>query len=242
LGRDDLFRKLQERQVREESEKIYKTLLNSVSHELRTPLTAIQGFAEALLSRGTADVQVYECASEISQNTKRLNQVVQNFLDMGRIEAGQMKLQKQEVDFEELIRHIWGRLKPKYQDWVIHFHFPSNPVLLMADAPLLSQAVENVLENAFSYTQAGSEIEITLSSDGRKAWLTIADNGVGLGVHPEQVFEKFWRGNPGKTGGTGLGLSISRAFIELHDGSLTGENVRGGGALFRFTLPLKEYT
>ena len=121
LGRDDLFRKLQERQVREESEKIYKTLLNSVSHELRTPLTAIQGFAEALLIRGPSDVQVFECATEISDNSKRLNQVVQNFLDMGRIEAGQMKLQRQEVDLEELVRGIWSRVKPKYENFKVYY-------------------------------------------------------------------------------------------------------------------------
>ena len=241
LGRDDLFRKLQERQVREESEKIYKTLLNSVSHELRTPLTAIQGFADALLSRGTSDFQVHEFASEISQNSKRLDQVVQNFLEMGRIEAGQMKLQKQEVDFEELVRTIWNRLKVKYPNRQVHFHFPKNQILLMVDAPLVSQAVENVLGNAFAYTDPSVVVEVSLVSDGRTARLSIADHGGGLGHHPEQVFEKFWRGNPGKTGGTGLGLSIARAFIELHDGTLMAENNRGGGALFKFSLPLKDY-
>jgi len=241
LGRDDLFRKLQERQIREESEKIYKTLLNSVSHELRTPLTVIQGYAESLLSRGPSDIHLYESAKEIFVNSKRLNQVVQNFLDMGRIEAGQMKLQRQEIDFEELIRNIWNRNKSKHEGWTVNFHFPSSPVTLLADAPLLAQAVENVLENAFTYNQISSHIEVVLTSDGRHARLTIADNGKGLGPHPEQVFEKFWRGNPGKTGGTGLGLSISKAFVELHDGTLTAENIRGGGALFRFTLPLKEF-
>lgn len=240
LGRDDLFRKLQERQVREESEKIYKTLLNSVSHELRTPLTAIQGFADALLSRGTSDYQVHEFASEISQNSKRLDQVVQNFLDMGRIEAGQMKLQKQEVDFEELVRTIWNRLKIKYPQRQVHLHFPQAPVLLQVDAPLVSQAVENVLGNAFTYTDATAVVDVSLTSDGRFARLSIADNGAGLGSHPEQVFEKFWRANPNKTGGTGLGLSISRAFIELHDGTLTAEKNPGGGALFKFSLPIKD--
>jgi two-component system sensor histidine kinase KdpD len=239
LGRDDIFRKLQERQVKEESEKIYKTLLNSVSHELRTPLTAIQGFADALLSRGTQDFQVHEFAAEISQNSKRLDQVVQNFLDMGRIEAGQLKIQKQEIDFEDVIRGIWGRLKHNVQDRQVNFHFPQNPVLLDMDALLISQAVENVLKNAFVYTPVTAIIEIVLTSDGRHARLTIADNGPGLGSHPEQVFDKFWRGNPGKTGGTGLGLSIARAFVELHEGTLSAENVRGGGAMFRMTLPMK---
>lgn len=241
LGRDDLFRKLQDRQVKEESEKIYKTLLNSVSHELRTPLTAIQGFADALMLRGTSDIQLYECANEISKNSKRLDQVVQNFLDMGRIEAGQMKLQKQETEFEELIRGIWTRIRTQYEEHRVEFHFPSGPVILPIDAPLISQAIENVLSNALTYTPPGSLIEVVVNSDGRHARLTISDNGKGLGSHPEQVFEKFWRANPGRTGGTGLGLSIARAFVELHDGTLTAENVRGGGALFRFTLPLKGF-
>ena len=240
LGRDDLFVKLQQQQVREESEKIYKTLLNSVSHELRTPLTAIQGFADALLTRGTADFQVHEFASEISQNSKRLDKVVQNFLDMGRIEAAQMKLQKQEVDFEELVRTIWSRLKVKHPKRQVNYHFPKNQILLFVDAPLISQSIENVLGNAFAYTGPDVPVDITLTSDGRFARLSIADEGEGLGHNPELVFEKFWRGNPGKTGGTGLGLSISRAFVELHEGSLTAENNRGGGALFKFSLPLKD--
>jgi two-component system sensor histidine kinase KdpD len=161
---------------------------------------------------------------------------------MGRIEAGQMKLQKQEVDLEELVRGIWNRLKAKYGDWNVNFHFTSGQVILLVDAPLLAQAIENVLENAFTYNRKeDAKIEIILTSDGRHARLTIADNGKGLGPHSEQVFEKFWRGQPGKTGGTGLGLSIAKAFVELHEGTLTAENVKGGGALFRFTLPLKEF-
>lgn len=238
LGRDDLFMKLQNRQLKEESEKIYKTLLNSVSHELRTPLTAIQGFSEALLARGTSDIQLFECSNEISLNAKRMNQVVQNFLDMGRIEAGQMKLQKQEIDLEDLIRTIWNSIKSKYIGWKVNFHFPTSPVLLMADAPLLSQAIENVLENSFSYNKKDVEIEVILTCDGRYARLSIADNGIGLGSHPKYVFEKFWRGNPNKTGGTGLGLSISKAFVELHGGTLSAENVIGRGAMFRFTIPM----
>ncbi len=83
---------------------------------------------------------------------------------------------------------------------------------------------------------------MVLTSDGRYARLTIADNGKGLGANPKQVFEKFWRANPGKTGGTGLGLSIARAFVELHEGTLSAENVKGGGALFRFTFPLKDFS
>jgi two-component system sensor histidine kinase KdpD len=238
LGRDDLFRKIQGQQIKEESEKIYKTLLNSVSHELRTPLTAIQGFAETLLSR-KSDKTTKDCAIEISQNTKRLDQVVKNFLDMGRIESGQMKLQKQEVDLEELIRNIWSRLKETKEERSIEIHFPNTPTLIFADPPLLSQAIENVLDNCLNYTQSNAVIEIVLTNDGRYARLTISDNGKGLGTHPNQVFEKFWRATPGKTGGTGLGLSIARAFVELHEGTLTAENVRGGGAMFRFTLPVR---
>lgn len=240
LGRDDLFKKLQERQVQAESEKIYKTLLNSVSHELRTPLTAIQGFAETIYSRGKSDSVIVDCAGEISHNTKRLNQVVQNFLDMSRIEAGQLKLQKQELDLTELIQTVWNSLKDDHPGRNVSLHFPSSVVLITADAPLLSQAIENVLENALTYPPPDSSVEVVLTSDGRHARLTVRDNGKGLGPDPEQVFEKFWRGNISKTGGTGLGLSIARAFIELHHGTLTGENVRGGGALFRFTIPLKD--
>jgi two-component system sensor histidine kinase KdpD len=241
LGRDDLFRQLQTRQVREESEKIYKTLLNSVSHELRTPLTAIHGFADALASRG-GDPQVTELAHEISENAGRLEQVVKNFLDMGRIEAGQLKLQKREVDVEELVRGVWARLKSQVQNRQVRLQFPSSPVVIPADGVLLAQAIENVFKNALTYTPQDAIIDVQLTSDGLQARLIIKDNGPGLGPEPAQVFEKFWRGTPGKTGGTGLGLSIAHAFVELHEGTLVAENVRTGGALFRFGLPLKEWT
>jgi two-component system sensor histidine kinase KdpD len=238
LGRDDLFRLLQERQVKEESEKIYKTLISSVSHELRTPITAIHGFAEGIRQYEP----VAEAATEIIENTERLNQVVQNFLDMGRIEAGQLRLQKQETDLEELIRSIWARIRKTKGDRQIHFHFPEVPVVVPADGPLLGQAIDSVLKNALLYTPATAQIEVTLTSDGRQARIKITDNGPGLGNNPELVFEKFWRRSPEKTGGTGLGLSIAKAFVELHDGTMSAENARGSGASFIMTLPVKDYT
>lgn len=240
LGRDHLFRQLQDRQVREESEKIYKTLLNSVSHELRTPLTAIHGFAGALSSYPAGDEFVRTSASEIDQNAHRLDEVVRNFLDMGRIEAGQLKLQKRETDLAELLRGVWTRLKKHHGQHQFRFHLPAVPVIIALDAVLLAQAIENVLKNALTYTPEHSTIEIHLSADTRHARVLITDNGAGLGEDPEQVFEKFWRANPLKTGGTGLGLSISRAFVELHGGTLKAENLRGGGAAFKFTIPLEQ--
>ena len=242
LGRDDLFRLLQEKQVKEESEKIYKTLLNSVSHEMRTPLTAIQGFAESLALRGNIEPLVYESATEILNNTQRLNQVVQNFLDMGRIEAGQLKLKKQETDLEELLRSVWNRIKKNSGNRKVQFHFPEVPIVIPADGPLMAQAFDSVLQNALNYTPDDAEIEITISGDGRHARIVVQDDGPGLGNHPEYVFEKFWRRHPEKTGGTGLGLSIAKAFVELHDGTLTADNARGGGAQFRFVLPMKDFT
>lgn len=240
LGRDDLLKKLQDQQIKSESEKIYKTLLSSVSHELRTPLTAIQGFSEQLVAKKDADKSTTDFAMEISQNAKRLDRVVQNFLDMGRIESGQMKIQREEIDLEELVRNVWSHLKYKQGNRKLNFQFPSTPITLLADSPLLSQSVQNVLDNSLNYTNNEAEIEIIANSDGRYARLSIADNGKGLGPHPEQVFEKFWRANPSKTGGTGLGLSIAKAFVEFHGGTLTAENIRGGGgAIFKFTLPLK---
>lgn len=240
LGRDDLFRLLQEKQVKEESEKIYRTLLNSVSHEIRTPLTAIHGFAEGLVLRGNANPQVYDAANEILLNTERLNQVVQHFLDMGRIEAGQLKLQKLDIDLEDLIRAVWSKIKNQKEDRTVEFNFPDVPVTIAADAPLLAQAFDSVLKNGLIYTPANSKIEITVNSDGRNARVTITDNGPGLGLHPEMVFEKFYRRHPEKTGGTGLGLSIAKAFVELHGGTLIAENAKGGGAMFRFSLPIKD--
>lgn len=238
LGRDDIIRQLQDRQVREESEKMYKTLLNSVSHELRTPLTAIHGFADALSTQRGSDAFVKESALEISQNADRLDQVVKNFLDMGRIEAGQLKILKRDTDLGELVRGVWTRLKPQSLQRQVNFHLPVTPLIAPVDGVLVAQAIENVLKNTLTYTPANSVVDLHLTSDGRQARLVISDNGPGLGTEPEQVFEKFWRANPEKTGGTGLGLSIARAFVELHDGTLKADNVRGGGATFKFSFPL----
>lgn len=238
LGRDNLFRQLQSRHVREESEKIYRTLLNSVSHELRTPLTAIQGFADTLL--GKSDPNTREVAGEIARNAVRLDEVMRNFLDMGRIEAGQLKLQKRETDLLDLVRTVRARFKGQEEGRSIELTYPTTVVLVSVDPPLVAQALENVLRNALTYTPPHSHITLAISSDGLNAHIRVTDDGPGLGQYPEQVFEKFWRGNPSKTGGTGLGLSIARAFLELHGGTLTAGNAKDGGATFHFTIPLKE--
>jgi two-component system, OmpR family, sensor histidine kinase KdpD len=239
IGRDDLSKKLQIQQVKTESEKIFKSLLNSVSHELMTPITAITGFSDTLLSAGISENSIHEMGREINENAKRLNQVVKNFLDMGRLESGQLKLQKAETDLSDLLKSTWFKIKNQAGQKIINFHFPTTSVIAEVDAVLISQAFENIIKNALRYTSDKAKIDIQLVKEAVQAKIIISDNGPGLGSQPERVFDKFWRAQPEKTGGTGLGLSISKAFIELHEGQITAENLRPHGAQFKIYIPLK---
>lgn len=240
LTRESLEFELRGKLVSEESERIYKTLLNSVSHEMRTPLAAIKGFASAIQDAIPTDdpYKIKNMAGEITHGVERLDYVVQNLLDMSRLESGNLKLNLDYIDLKELIQSALTKVKRFYGEKEIRLIVEKDLPLLYLDYFLIEQTVENIMRNAFLYTPVSSPLDIQVKVDEQFVCLVITDYGPGIkSVHLDDVFKKFYRENPERSGGLGLGLSICKAIIELHHGSISVQNIKGKGASFEIKLP-----
>lgn len=224
-----------------ESERLYKTLLNSISHELKTPLAAILGATSSLAEEHIASNTAVRAAlaSEIHTAASRLHRLVENMLDMTRLESGLMKLRLDWCDIGDLISVVLKRLRDELAEHHVTVSIPDNFPFVRLDFVLMEQALANILHNAAMYTPPGTQLRITAQADDTQCILTITDNGPGLLPEAlEHLFDKFYRVPGTAAGGTGLGLSITRGFIEAHNGRIFAENAPDGGAQFVILLPL----
>jgi two-component system sensor histidine kinase KdpD len=227
--------------VQIESERLRNSLLAALSHDLRTPLTALLGFAEYLESaKPPLDAGQREAAAAIRGEARRMAALVDNLLDMGRLQAGAVKLDLQWQPLEEVVGATLAEERNQLQLHRVSVHLPADLPLLEFDAVLLERVFFNLLENARKYSPAGSRIEVSAVVRGDNVEISVDDDGPGLpsGME-EQIFEKFTRGRKeSSTPGVGLGLAICRAIVEAHGGRIRAERSPLGGARFVFTLPL----
>lgn len=228
-----------------ESERLRNSLLAALSHDLRTPLTALIGMSEnlsgALAREGSAHGPAI---AAIVEQARRTAQLVNNLLDMARLQAGAVALRHDWQSLEELagsaIRAIEGALARH----VVRVDLPPDLPLLYGDAVLLERVLVNLLENAAKYTPAGTTIRITAARDGDTIAVEVSDDGPGLPAgDPEDLFRKFTRGEAeSSTPGVGLGLAICRAIVRAHGGDIGAANrpPPAHGAVFRWTLPHRD--
>jgi two-component system, OmpR family, sensor histidine kinase KdpD len=221
-------------------------LLSSVSHDLRTPLSSIKAAASSLLQEEVQwdDEARRSFALSIESEADRLNRLVANLLDMSRIESGALKPEKEWYPIDELIHDVLGRMQPLLEGRTIHTDLPDDLPPVKLDYLQIDQVLTNLIENALRYTPAGSPIEIGVQAIGDRMIISIADHGPGIpAADRERVFDKFYRVMETQTAriiGSGLGLAVSRGLVEAHGGRIWVENRKGGGAIFRFTLPLEK--
>ena len=229
--------------VAEESERLRKTLLDCVSHELKTPLAAIAAASDALAtpsSDGEREEQARQLAREIQQGTRRLNRVVDNLLDMTRLESGVIQPRLEWCDVRDLLKSAIESEPEALDGRDVRLNVPDHLPLVFLDHSLVEQAVAKLVANAGSHTPAPAGIEVSARCDGGKLAISVSDRGRGLSkAQQEKVFEKFYRSDRAKTGGLGLGLSIARGFVEALGGAVTAENREGGGSRFTITLPVR---
>jgi two-component system sensor histidine kinase KdpD len=230
-------------QLAENSERLRKALLDCVSHELKTPLAAI-GAASQELVRSASAVRdpetLQQLASEIHDGSRRLNRVVNNLLDMNRLESGVIRPKQEWCDVRELLQSAVEIEREMIAAREVRLEVPEEIPLALLDSTLIEQAVAKLLANAASHAAARSPIEIAAEYKNERLLISVSDRGPGLPPEvAERVFEKFYRGDDRKTGGLGLGLSIARGFVEAHGGTLTAENRDGGGARFIVSLPVR---
>lgn len=220
--------------------KLYNTLLNSLSHELRTPIATIIGATDNLLMNDNklSEENKESLLSEISVASLRLNQQVENLLNMSRLESGFIQLKKDWCDINELIYTSVKRLEENLKHHLLNIEITDNLPLFKLDEGLMEQVLYNLINNAIIYTPADSTIVIKADCIDHTCMIRIEDNGAGFPAEEiGRAFDKFYRLKYSKTGGTGLGLSIAKGFVEAHNGSITLENAPLGGALFTITIP-----
>jgi two-component system sensor histidine kinase KdpD len=223
-----------------ESERLRNSLLAAISHDLRTPLAALVGMAESLaLTQPPPSGAQREIVDAMREAALRMNSLVNNLLDMARLQSGQVQLNRQWQPLEEVVgsalKAMDGALDPKR----VQVSLPEDLPLLHIDAVLIERVLCNLLENAVKYTPPGSPIEIAARAASEQVRVTVDDHGPGLPHGREEaIFQMFERGRKeSATPGVGLGLAICRAIVEAHGGTIRGENRPLGGARFVFELP-----
>jgi len=224
-------------QLRAETERVRSSLLSAVSHDLKTPLAAIMGSASEVLRSGRLEKTAGSLVENIRDEAERLSHLVNNLIETTRLESG-VNLHKEPHPIEEILGSALERLSRRLGDRPVRADLPENLPLVPLDAVLMEQVFVNLIENALRHAPGAGPIEISARAQGDAVVIEVADHGPGLpAADLERVFEKFYRGAPG---GAGLGLAICRAVVEAHRGSISAANRAGGGAVFRFVLPLRE--
>jgi len=220
--------------------------MSSVTHELRTPLTSIRAFSEMLLDDPrTALADRTRFLGIIVSETERLTRLVNQVLDMAKIESGHAEWHNTDVDMGELVAHAVETTMQLFHDRraTVEVEMPETPVRLMGDHDRLLQVMLNLLSNAAKFVPFDSgRVRVRLVRDADHIRVDVSDNGPG--ISPDQlgvIFERFRQGGDecSRPQGTGLGLPISRHIVEHFGGRLWVESVAGQGATFSFTLPLE---
>lgn len=227
-----------------EVDRMKSSLIATVSHELRTPLAAIKGYATTLLAEDVEwDPEAQrEFLRTISDETDRLTNLVNNLLDLSRIEGGTLKVCKEPVDLAGLIERA-AALVPGLTPERFQVHLPNDLPLVPLDAQRIEVVLRNLLENAVKYGEAGTPITVSVTQEGGEVIVRVMDEGPGIPPeHIPYVFESFYRVEDGlarSRSGAGLGLAIARGFVEAHGGRIWVEP-RAKGTCLAFSLPLEE--
>ncbi|HMO55954.1 MAG TPA: sensor histidine kinase KdpD [Roseiflexaceae bacterium] len=232
--------------VQMEAERTRNALLSSVSHDLRTPLAVVTGALSSVLDAGNGidDATRIELLTNAYDEAERLSRLLNNILEMTRLEAGGMHARKEWHPLEEVVGAALTRLERQLGGRDILVELADDLPLIPLDAVLIEQVLVNLLENALKYTPATSPITISASvlndTVPPAVQVRVADRGPGVPPGSEDaIFTKFTRGLQPTQSGVGLGLTISRGIIHIHGGTIWCEARPGGGAVFVFTLPIE---
>lgn len=212
-----------------------------VSHEFRTPLTGIQGFSEMMQSEDLTTEEMREYAGDINKDAHRLNRMINEMLDLDKMESGRMQLHRDPVDLNTIVSEAVDRVRPNAPQHPIALRL--DPLLgeMTGDRDKLTQVIANLLNNAVKYSPKGGEIVVSTRVEGGTAHLVVRDHGLGIPKESlEAIFERYGRVESRATRhiqGTGLGLPIVRQIVQLHGGMVWAESTIGEGSIFHVTLP-----
>jgi signal transduction histidine kinase len=242
-----LFHEIQEKSRQLEIANQHKSdFLANMSHELRTPLNAIIGFSEVLVEKmfGEVNDKQLDYLQDIHSSGKHLLSLINDILDLSKIEAGRMELDVAEFDLRSALENAITLVKERAQRHGIALSLEVDPSLGMfrGDERKFKQILLNLLSNAVKFTPEGGKVAVAARPAANVVEFSVADTGVGIAAEDQQlVFEEFrqvGKDYTRKAEGTGLGLALTKRFVELHGGTIRLESAPGKGATFTFTIPL----
>lgn len=231
-------------------DKLRKDFVANVSHELRTPLSMLQGYSEALLDDiASTPEERKELAQIIHDESLRMGRLVQDLLDLARMESGKLELHFREVELRTMLRRVYRKFfaLSRERGLELELNMPENDIVLhSADEDRLEQVMTNLLDNAIRHTPAGGRISVKVKEvrEAGRDWVRIDVEDTGQGIPPEDlpfIFERFYKADKarkrGSSGGTGLGLAIVKNIVDAHHGTIDAASEPGKGTTFMIKLP-----
>jgi signal transduction histidine kinase len=224
-----------------ESERLKSELVSIVSHEIRTPLASILGFTSVLLQRDVSDSDRRRFLEIIGTEARRLTALLDEFLDVQRLEGGPVDLALSDVDVSALVRTQVALFSAESDKHWLELRLPDDPLVVEGDAGRLAQVFSNLISNAIKYSPEGGPVEVSGEQENGIVRIRVRDEG--FGIPPEahdRIFTKFYRGAAAARGiaGSGLGLALARTVVEAHGGSIDFESRAGEGTVFSVELPV----
>ncbi|MBI3925907.1 MAG: GAF domain-containing protein [Armatimonadetes bacterium] len=233
---------LHDETARAQVERMKSEFLSMVSHELKTPITTIQAFLELLLFKDFPDDRKRKYLRICLDEAQRLYTLIEEILELSRLEAGQFAFQKSACRLDEIVRALLPGFAERSARHQFELEISEDIPPLQLDSTMMSQAVANLCSNALKYSPEGGLVRVTLRSEEHLVLLEVEDQGIGIdGDKIPYIFEKFYRVDNSltrETGGTGLGLSNTRCIVEAHGGSIWVESEPGKGSRFVISLPI----
>jgi signal transduction histidine kinase len=230
----------------EQLSKLRSEFVAIVSHEFRTPLTGIQGFSELIRDEDLTPAQTREYAGDINKDARRLARLINDMLDLDRMESGRMTLASEPVDLNRIIADAATQFRLSAAEHPIELDLDPLLPVLIGDADRLTQVVTNLLSNAIKYSPTGGAVELQTKGAGRSVTFTVRDHGIGIPTEQlEKIFDRYSRVETLETRviqGTGLGLPIVRQIVQLSEGKVWATSEEGQGAVLHVELPLLEAT
>lgn len=242
-----LIASLQEQEARAAAEAalaVRDEFLSIAAHELKSPLTALVGYTYMLRGEalaGGADGRVQRMLGLIARQTTRLNTLIDQLLDVSRIEQGQFSIEQQPLDLVVLVTRVVDDVQLGLTEHTIMLTHGDEPVMVLGDTLRLEQVVQNLLSNAVKYSPAGGPVQVRIQQVASEAILEVEDQGIGIPAEAQgQLFAPFYRAGNGREHATGfgIGLYVVKQIVAAHDGRIAVESTEGQGSVFRVSLPI----